>query len=62
MKRGIDAHMTLYLALSKLCYDECFTDVKLTRKFDKTVRILQSLKDIPFHKDKVYRNQNNGRN
>ena len=56
MKRGIDTHMTLYLALSTLCYDECFTDVELTRKFDKTVRILQSLKDIPFHKDNVYRN------
>lgn len=56
MKKGIDTHMTLYLALSNLCYDECFADLKLTEKFDRTVRILQSLKDIPFDKDNVYRN------
>ena len=55
MGRGIGAHMTLYLAL-KLCYDECLTDVELTEKFNKSVRILENLKDITFDKDNVDRN------
>ena len=56
MGRGIGAHMTLYLALSKLCYDECLTYVELTEKFNKSVRILENLKDITFDKDNVDRN------
>ena len=59
MKRGIEAHMVLYLGLSKMCYDECFKNDDNVEGIDRIMETMQKLAVVPFENIMEYQNLNN---